>query len=202
MNNREEFSEAQTKALYDFIAAPERQLDALKDYLQELETRKQEHAIPPSYIAFEVLENIFGGLEAGYTNSDLLSVMPKEIPEGTLEVPTAIIGALLQGWRSYKNSENKDLDRSLGLLGEETRRPPISKLQKISREKRLVRQVILEIWNAKLDGLAMPLSKAFENVSLVPHETASYETIRKAWYSHREEFNAVLTQKGLPPIVG
>ena len=42
---------------------------------------------------------------------------------------------------------------------------------------------------------------AIEAVSLQDGVAASYETIRKAWYKHRDEFNSELITKGLADII-
>jgi hypothetical protein len=45
------------------------------------------------------------------------------------------------------------------------------------------------------------LEQAIEAVSLQDGVDASYETIRKAWYKHKDEFNSELITKGLADII-
>ena len=94
------------------------------------------------------------------------------------------------------------MNASFGLLGKETQRPPVSKLINLNKEKDLVRLVITEIFVARMAGKKVTLEQAFEDVSLQNVVGASYETIRKAWYKHRDEFNTDLIAKGLPGING
>ena len=94
------------------------------------------------------------------------------------------------------------MNASFGLLGEETKRPPISKLKNLNKEKDLVRLVITELFIARMEGKKATLEQAIEDVSLQNGVSASFETIRKAWYKHRDEFNSELLAKGLPDING
>ena len=112
-----------------------------------------------------------------------------------------MIGALLNGWLKYKNSKTHDMDHSFGLLGDETRRPPVSKMKQLSKELNLVRQVVEKIYNANLDGETITLSEAIGKLSEREKINESYETIRKAWYKHREKMNNDLLAKGLPSIL-
>jgi hypothetical protein len=107
----------------------------------------------------------------------------------------------LNGWGKYKNSEIHDMNKSFGLLGKEAQRPPISNMKQLSKELNLVRQIVELIYKAKLDGKAITLFDAFNLVSENEEINVSYETVRKAWYKHREEMNNDLVAKGLPSIL-
>lgn len=202
MSKNKPFTEEQIKALIKFTEAPDRRLNSLKDLLENLEGLRKDNEIPASYVAFEVLENLYGGLEEGYSIEDLLSVLPKEISQKTIQIPAEIIGVLLNGWNKYKKSDTNDMSKSFGMLAEETRRPAVSKLKQIIKEKRLVRLIIEEMWRARLSGSPTTLSQAIETVSEHPTIGVSHETIRKLWYKHRENFNNEITRKGLPSILG
>ena len=93
------------------------------------------------------------------------------------------------------------MDHSFGLLGDETRRPPVSNMKQLSKELNLVRQVVEIIYNANLDGETITLSEAIGQLSEREKINESYETIRKAWYKHREKMNNDLLAKGLPSIL-
>ena len=131
----------------------------------------------------------------------MIEQLPAELSNNVIPIPAAVIGALLNGWVKYKNSEIHDMDESFGLLGEEKRRPPISNMKQLSKELNLVRQIVELIFKAKLDGKAITLFDAFTLVSEDEEINVSYETIRKAWYKHRETMNKDLAAKGLPSIL-
>ena len=201
MANDINFSEKQLEALMQFVTNTDRELDALADYIGTLDQLKRERKLPTSYVAFEILENILGGLEKGHSADELIEQLPDELSKNVIPIPAAVIGALINGWVKYKNSETHDMDQSFGLLGEETRRPPISNMKQLSKELNLVKQVIETIYKAKLDGEVITLSEAIGVVSENEEINVSYETIRKAWYKHREKMNAALVAKELPSIL-
>ena len=184
-----------------FVTDSDRELDALADYIANLEQLKKEQKLPTNYVAFEILENIFSGLENGYSAERLLEKLPIELSNNVVPVPAPVIGALLNGWLKYKNSETHDMDHSFGLLGDETRRPPVSNMKQLNKELNLVRQVVEIIYNANLDGKEITLSEAMGVLSETEEIDVSYETIRKAWYKHREKMNNDLLAKGLPSIL-
>jgi len=201
MNNNTNYSDEQLEALMHFVTDSDRELDALADYIANLEQLKKEQKLPTTYVAFEILENIFSGLENGYSAERLLEKLPIELSNNVVPVPAPVIGALLNGWLKYKNSETHDMDHSFGLLGDETRRPPVSNMKQLNKELNLVRQVVEIIYNANLDGKEITLSKAMGVLSETEEIDVSYETIRKAWYKHREKMNNDLLAKGLPSIL-
>ena len=166
-----------------------------------MEQLKKERKLPTNYVAFEILENIFIGLENGHSAKRLLEKLPIELSNNIVPVPAPVIGALLNGWLKYKNSETHDMDHSFGLLGDETRRPPVSNVKQLSKELNLVRQVVEEIYNANLDGEAITISEAIGKLSECEKTNVSYETIRKAWYKHLKKMKNDLLAKGLPSIL-
>ena len=93
------------------------------------------------------------------------------------------------------------MDHSFGLIGQETRRPPVSNMKQVSKELNLVKQVVGIIYSANLDGEDITLSKAMSQLSESEEIDVSYETIRKAWNKHRERINNDLVSKGLPSIL-
>lgn len=201
MNNNTNYSDEQLEALMHFVTDSDRELDALADYIANLEQLKKEQKLPTTYVAFEILENIFSGLENGYSAERLLEKLPIELSNNVVPVPAPVIGALLNGWLKYKNSETHDMDHSFGLLGDETRRPPVSNMKQLNKELNLVRQVVGIIYRANLDGKEITLSDAMGVLSETEEIDVSYETIRKAWYKHREKMNNDLLAKGLPSIL-
>jgi len=201
MTNNTNYSDEQLEALMHFVTDSDRELDALADYIANLEQLKKERKLPTNYVAFEILENIFSGLENGYSAERLLEKLPIELSNNVVPVPAPVIGALLNGWLKYKNSETHDMDHSFGLLGDETRRPPVSNMKQLNKELNLVRQVVEIIYNANLDGKEITLSEAMGVLSETEEIDVSYETIRKAWYKHREKMNNDLLAKGLPSIL-
>ena len=74
-------------------------------------------------------------------------------------------------------------------------------MKQLSKELNLVKQVIETIYKAKLDGKVITLSEAIGVVSENEEINVSYETIRKAWYKHREKMLAALVAKELPSIL-
>ena len=201
MTNNTNYSDEQLKALMHFVTDSDRELDALADYIANLEQLKKERKLPTNYVAFEILKNIFSGLENGYSAERLLEKLPIELSNNVVPVPAPVIGALLNGWLKYKNSETHDMDHSFGLLGDETRRPPVSNMKQLNKELNLVRQVVGIIYRANLDGKEITLSEAMGVLSETEEIDVSYETIRKAWYKHREKMNNDLLAKGLPSIL-
>jgi len=201
MTNNTNYSDEQMEALMHFVTDSDRELDALADYIANLEQLKKEQKLPTNYVAFEILENIFSGLENGYSAERLLEKLPIELSNNVVPVPAPVIGALLNGWLKYKNSETHDMDHSFGLLGDETRRPPVSNMKQLNKELNLVRQVVGIIYRANLDGKEITLSEAMGVLSETEEIDVSYETIRKAWYKHREKMNNDLLAKGLPSIL-
>ena len=203
MTNNTNFSQEQLEALMKFVTNPNRELDTVADYVGTLEQLRKDRKLPTTYVAFEILDNVFGGLERGHSAEKLIEQLPAELSNNVIPIPAAVIGALLNGWVKYKNSEihDRDMDKSFGLLGKETRRPPISNMKQLSKELNLVRQIVELIYKAKLDGKVITLSDAFELVSENEEINVSYETIRKVWYKHRETMNNDLVAKGLPSIV-
>lgn len=202
MVNKNPLLEEQKEAILDFIADPKHKLGTFKEYIENLERMMESGELPNTYIAFEIIENIIGGIERGYTNDDILSALPGNFQNNYVKIPSVVLHALLNGWGKYKHSTLRDMNASFGLLGEETKRPPISKLINLNKEKELVRLVITELFIARMEGKKASLEQAFEDVSLQNGVSASYETIRKAWYKHRDEFNSELIAKGLPDING
>ena len=201
LTNNTNFSQEQLEALMKFVTNPNRELDKLADYIRKLEQLKKDRKLPTAYVAFEILENVFGGLEKGHSAEKLIEQLPAELSNNVIPIPAAVIGALLTGWDKYKNSKIYDMDESFGLLGKETRRPPISNMKQLSKELNLVRQIVELIYKAKLDGKAITLFEAFNLVSENKEINVSYETVRKAWYKHRETMNDDLAAKGLPSIL-
>jgi len=201
MTNNTNYSDEQMEALMHFVTDSDRELDALADYIANLEQLKKEQKLPTTFVAFEILENIFSGLENGYSAERLLEKLPIELSNNVVPVPAPVIGALLNGWLKYKNSETHDMDHSFGLLGDETRRPPVSNMKQLNKELNLVRQVVGIIYRANLDGKEITLSDAMGVLSETEEIDVSYETIRKAWYKHREKMNNDLLAKGLPSIL-
>ena len=184
------FSQEQLEALMKFVTNPNRELDTLADYIGTLDQLRKDRKLPTAYVAFEILENVFGGLEKGHSAEKLIEQLPSELSNNVIPIPAAVIGALLNGWVKYKNSEIHDMDKSFGLLGKETQRPPISNMKQLSKELNLVRQIVELIFKAKLDGKAITLFDAFNLVSEDEKINVSYETIRKD-----------LVAKGLPSIL-
>ena len=201
MTNNTNFSQEQLEALMKFVTNPNRELDTLADYIGTLDQLRKDRKLPTTYVAFEILENVFGGLERGHSAEKLIEQLPAELSNNVIPIPAAVIGALLNGWVKYKNSEIHDMDKSFGLLGKETQRPPISNMKQLSKELNLVRQIVELIYKAKLDGKAITLFEAFNLVSENKEINVSYETVRKAWYKHRETMNNDLVAKGLPSIL-
>lgn len=201
MVNKNPLSEEQKETIQDFISNSKRELEAIKEYIENLEQMMANGELPNTFIAFEIIENIIGGIEKGYTNDEMLSALPDNFQHNYVKIPSVVLNALLNGWGKYKRSELYDLDASFGLLGEEKRRPPVSKLKYLNKEKYLVRLVIVELLIARMEGKKATLEQAIEAVSLQEKVDASYETIRKAWYKHRDEFNSELIAKGLPDII-
>ena len=203
LTNNTNFSQEQLEALMKFVTNPNRELDKLADYIRKLEQLKKDRKLPTAYVAFEILENVFGGLEKGHSAEKLIEQLPAELSNNVIPIPAAVIGALLNGWVKYKNSEihDRDMDKSFGLLGKEAQRPPISNMKQLSKELNLVRQIVELIYKAKLDGKAITLFDAFNLVSENEEINVSYETVRKAWYKHRETMNDDLAAKGLPSIL-
>ena len=201
LTNNTNFSQEQLEALMKFVTNPNRELDTLADYIGTLDQLRKDRKLPTTYVAFEILENVFGGLERGHSAEKLIEQLPAELSNNVIPIPAAVIGALLNGWVKYKNSEIHDMDKSFGLLGKETQRPPISNMKQLSKELNLVRQIVELIFKAKLDGKAITLFDAFNLVSEDEEINVSYETIRKAWYKHRETMNKDLVAKGLPSIL-
>ena len=201
MVNKNPLSEEQKEAIKDFIADPKRKLGAFKEYIENLEQMMANGELPNTYIAFEIIENIMGGLEEGYSNDELLSALSDKLQDNYIKVPSVALYALLSAWGKYKRSSLHDMDASFGLLGEETRRPPVSKLKNLNKEKYLVRLVVTELLIAKWESKNTTLEQAIEAVSLQDGVDASYETIRKAWYKHKDEFNSELITKGLADII-
>ena len=201
MTNGTNYTAEQLEALMQFVTDIDRDLAASGEYIANLEQLKKERKLPTNYVAFEILEYISGGLENGYSPEKLLALLPDELSKNVVPVPAPVIGALLNGWLNYKNSEIHDMDHSFGLIGQETRRPPVSNMKQVSKELNLVRQVVEEIYNANLDGEAITLSEAIGKLSEREKTNVSYETIRKAWYKHRKKMNNDLLAKGLPSIL-
>ena len=201
MTKNTNFSQEQLEALMKFVTNPNRELDTLADYIGTLDQLRKDRKLPTTYVAFEILENVFGGLERGHSAEKLIEQLPAELSNNVIPIPAAVIGALLNGWVKYKNSEIHDMDKSFGLLGKETQRPPISNMKQLNKELNLVRQIVKLIYKAKLDGKAITLFDAFNLVSEDEEVNVSYETVRKAWYKHRETMNKDLVAKGLPSIL-
>ena len=132
MVNKNPLSEEQKEAIQDFIADPKRKLGAFKEYIENLEQMMANSELPNTYIAFEIIENIMGGLEEGYSNDELLSALSDKLQDNYIKVPSVALYALLSAWGKYKRSSLHDMDASFGLLGEETRRPPVSKLKNLT----------------------------------------------------------------------
>ena len=201
LTNNTNFSQEQLEALMKFVTNPNRELDTLADYIGILDQLRKDHKLPTTYVAFEILDSVFGGLERGHSAEKLIEQLPAELSNNVIPIPAAVIGALLNGWVKYKNSEIHDMDESFGLLGKEKRRPPISNMKQLSKELNLVRRVVELTYKAKLDGKAITLFDAFNLVSENEEINVSYETVRKAWYKHRETMNNDLVAKGLPSIL-
>ena len=202
MVNKNPLSEKEKEAIQDFISNSKREFEAIKEFIENLEQIMANGELPNTIIAFEIIENIVGGIEKGYTNDEMLSALPENFQNNYVKIPSVVLNALLNGWGKYKHSELHDMNASFGLLGEETKRPPISKLKNLNKEKDLVRLVITELFIARMEGKKATLEQAIEDVSLQNGVSASFETIRKAWYKHRDEFNSELLAKGLPDING
>ncbi|MCH1428373.1 MAG: hypothetical protein L7V88_04920 [Alphaproteobacteria bacterium] len=203
MTKNTNFSQEQLEALMKFVTNPNRELDTWADYIGILDQLRKDHKLPTTYVAFEILDSVFGGLERGHSAEKLIEQLPAELSNNVIPIPAAVIGALLNGWVKYKNSEihDRDMDKSFGLLGKEAQRPPISNMKQLSKELNLVRRVVELTYKAKLDGKAITLFDAFNLVSENEEINVSYETVRKAWYKHRETMNNDLVTKGLPSIL-
>ena len=67
MTNNTNYSDKQLEALMHFVTDSNRELDALAEYIANLKQLKKERKPPTNYVAFEILENIFSGLENGHS---------------------------------------------------------------------------------------------------------------------------------------
>ena len=88
MVNKNPLSEEQKEAIQDFIADPKRKLGAFKEYIENLEQMMANGELPNTYLAFEIIENIMGGLEEGYSNDEMLSALSDKLQDNYIKVPS------------------------------------------------------------------------------------------------------------------
>ena len=179
-------SEESVKAIADYINSPERKLTETKQYFDSLERLLVDGKIPTTLVSFEALRTLHNGIENGFTNTAVLSALPKSMGNETIEVPVAVIRSLISSWERYKYSEEQNLEQSFGLSGSNNSRKPLTRLEIQKTEKYYTQRVFELRMEGMLDGQKVTVDKAVEQVA--EENKVSEQTVKNAYKKHRRTF--------------
>ena len=189
-------SEENVKAIKDYINSPDRKLAETKQYFDSLERLLVDGKIPTTLVSFEALRTLHNGIENGFTNTAVLSALPKSMGNETIEVPVAVIRSLISSWERYKYSEEQNLEKSFGLSGSNNSRKPLTRLAIQETEKYYTRRVFELRLERMLDGKKVRVIDAVEQVA---EETeVSEQTVQNAYKKHRLTFVNLFKAYNIP----
>ncbi|MDI3336646.1 hypothetical protein QKW60_09525 [Defluviimonas aestuarii] len=135
---------------------------------------------PESYAAFELLAAIFSAREID--PAKLRAVFPvKAWREETVEVPVGLLRPIVLGWLNYIEPSNAlSLGQSMQIEGDKQGVSPTRNLQATKdRDRRLAKQVVLDIVQTKLQGSTLSIDAAC--VSLAQREKVSLRVVERAY---------------------
>ena len=189
-------SEGSVKAIKDYINSPDRKLTETKQYFDSLERLLVDGKIPTTLVSFEALRTLHNGIENGFTNTAVLSALPKSMGNETIEVPVAVIRSLISSWERYKYSEEQNLEKSFGLSGNSNSRKPLTRLEIQETEKYYTRRVFELRMEGMLDGQKVTVDNAVEQVA--EENKVSVQTVKNAFKKHRRTFSNLFKAYNLP----
>jgi hypothetical protein len=166
-----------------------------KQFLMNLRARIEQYAkkidagqVSEEFVAFELLCSIFSGHEGGLEAEKMRSAYPIDSwRENNVEIPVAIIRAIVGGWVKYQASDAKlPLGVAYGLEGGgKGKRPMASTNQTLNRDQKLSNEVVLELELAKHQGY--PISQDAAIQAVTDREAVGYETVCNAFKHHGAE---------------
>ncbi|WP_171180683.1 hypothetical protein [Ruegeria sp. HKCCD8929] len=142
-----------------------------------------------AWVAFEVLGAVFPLLEAGLSHDDAKLAYPTEDwRQQTVEVPTALIKTIVEGWNTYRDSATLTLGQGFGF--EALNRQGQSSMKRISEkidhDRNLAAQVEIryrQIGDEQASSLEAVLAEVAKEFSVSP------KTVERAYKHHRRQLD-------------
>jgi len=178
-----------------YLQNPNRKVIEAGHYLQHLDDLRAAKDIPTTFVSFEVLKTMLNGLSEGYSNAELLKIVPPALGAETVEIPLAVLRDLCSKWEIFANQREHNLDKAFGFTGSNGERPIWTKIQTINDQKYLTERVFLARLDAVLEDRKLTQQQAIEDVAAT--EGLSTETVKNAFYKHRKHYADLFKTHGI-----
>lgn len=167
------------------------QITTLKSRFELLEEHRKEGLLPTSYIAFDALSALFGGLKEGYTYEELHKAWPSDWGKEEMIVPSALVAVLYNGWTEYIASDCK---QSLGEVfdlggGTQGKKKVRDILKTADVNRKLSREVDALYMASGITSEPISIEKAY--ASIAEKHCLSEDKVRKA----HNKFNKKVRKK-------
>jgi len=179
-----------------FIKDDERFLANVRARIEQYVKKIDAGQVSEEFVAFELLCSIFSGHEGGLEAEKIRSAYPIDSwRENNVEIPVAIIRAIVGGWVKYQASEGKlPLGVAYGLEGGgKGKRPMASTNQTLNRDQKLSNEVVLELVLAERQGY--PISQDAAIQAVTDREAVGYGTVCNAFKNHGAATHKLLKGK-------
>ena len=190
------FTPEEIEAIIRYRSNPNRRMIEFAQYFDDLDKLRAKEKIPTTFVSFEVLKGILGGLKHGTQNQTLIDALPATLGEDTVSIPLSVLRDLAGAWDHYCHSPKPNLSKSFGLGGNKHERTVLTKLEQIKIERYYARRIIEERLYSNAMRTKISLAKAYENIA--EQEKVSIETLKRAYRKQRSHWEAVLLKHDLP----
>ncbi|WP_149754622.1 hypothetical protein [Roseivivax sediminis] len=182
----------------DALAGGRDDISALAARLRQYEALRNQGEITTSFIAFEAIAALMGGIAEGYSEDEIAKAWPREVwGTDTVSVPAALLRQIAQCWIKYRDPENEST------LGEvfrvEGRGAGSHRAASIQRTRDKSRRLAnLAIVKYLAEGASKePLSVEAACAHVAEQEGVKSGTVEKAWKKYKPEIWPQLIEMGL-----
>ena len=186
------------EALKLFQAALEKpELLQFSQRFEKFENMRRAGELPTTFIAFEAISALLGGLVAGHSEEELKNCWPADWGSATIELPITLINTLVTAWSDYsQNFDQSSMGKVFKLEGDgsNTRRI-LRKIADLNKGLSLANAVEVEYLAGQFDEERVTLEMAIEKVS--DAHGAAFDTVRKAHRRYRSEVRDNLALMGI-----
>jgi len=184
------------EVLKAYLNAQDKELTKLQNYIEDLEDLRRNQKIPPTWISFEIIQNLVAALEAGFKNSEVLERMPKSIGNETITVPAKLVYELEACWEDYKTATKPNLGKSFGLNpNEQGKRSVLSIIETNKDEVYLAKRVFLAYLISRSQRTRETLLQIYEEIA--EEEKVSSSTVKNAYRKHSPNLKQKFTELGV-----
>lgn len=184
------------EVLKAYLNAQDKELTKLQNYIEDLEDLRRNQKIPPTWISFEIIQNLVAALEAGFKNSEVLDRIPKSIGNETITVPAKLIYELAARWEDYKTASKPNLGKSFGLNpNEQGKRSVLSIIETHKNEAYLAERVLAEYLLARSMLKRKTLLYIFEEIA--EDERVSSSAVKNAYRKHGPNLKKKFRELGI-----